>query len=116
VAVARANPTRSRKRINNAKAEAKQVRNSKANPVKARVNPARSRKRINNAKAEAKRGRNSKTNPAKGSVPAIRKIRKQRRAVASNPTVARTATATPVAAAAVPTASGTWTTLISTAR
>ena len=98
------------------------MRNSKANPVKARVNPARSRKRINNAKAEAKQVGNSKANPDKASVPAIRKIRKQPKAVmasraarTTNPTGARTATATPVAAAAARTCSGTWTTLISTA-
>ena len=90
------------------------MRNSKANPVKARVNPTRSRKRINNAKAEAKQVRNSKANPDKASVPAIRKIRKQPKAVMAS-RAARTATATPVAAVAARTCSGTWTTLISTA-
>ena len=93
------------------------MRNSKANPAKAKVNPTGSRKRINNAKAEARRVRNSKANPAKAKagVLAIRKARKQPKAVMASLIGARTAIATPVAAAAAPICSETWTTLISTA-
>mgnify|MGYP000194508144 CR=1 FL=1 len=77
------------------------------------------------AKAEAKQVKNSKANPAKAraGVPVIRKIRNQPKAVmasraarTTNPTGARTATATLVAAAAARTCSGIWTNSISTAR
>jgi hypothetical protein len=114
---------RSRKRINNAKAEAKQVRKGKANPVKGKVNPVRSRKRINKAKAEAKQVRKGKANLAKArvGVPTIKIIRKQPKAVmasraarTTSPIDALTATAAPVAAAAAPTYSRTWITLILT--
>ena len=91
---ASANPAVRRRKINNARAEAKRRRNSKTDRVKAR-----------------------------GGVPTIRIIRKQPKAKVGNrvtqmtcPTVALTATVTTVAAAVAPTGSGTWITSILTDR